>query len=44
LFTPDLFDVRTALLCAERKPDRCHRRLAAEAIAAAWPGLSIRHL
>lgn len=34
----------TALLCAERRPDRCHRRLAAEYLAAAWPGVTVRHL
>lgn len=32
------------LLCAEPEPDRCHRRLAAEAFAALRPGLEVRHL
>jgi uncharacterized protein (DUF488 family) len=35
---------RTVLLCAERRPDRCHRRIAAEYLAGAWPGVTIRHL
>jgi uncharacterized protein (DUF488 family) len=38
------FSTTTALLCAEQRPDRCHRRLAAEYLAAAWPGVTIRHL
>lgn len=32
------------LLCSEAAPDRCHRRLAAEYLAAAWGGVEIVHL
>jgi uncharacterized protein (DUF488 family) len=32
------------LLCAEPAPDRCHRRLVAEALARLHPDLEIRHL
>jgi uncharacterized protein (DUF488 family) len=32
------------LLCAEPTPDRCHRRLVAEAFAQLRPGLEVRHL
>jgi uncharacterized protein (DUF488 family) len=35
---------RVCLLCAEAKPDRCHRRITSELIQAANPGLEIRHL
>lgn len=35
---------RPCLLCAEPTPDRCHRRLAAEALARLRPGLEVRHL
>ena len=35
---------RPCLLCAEDKPDTCHRRLLAEAIADAVPGLEVEHL
>lgn len=35
---------RTCLLCSEHTPDRCHRRLAAEYLAAVWPGVIITHL
>lgn len=31
-------------LCSEAKPDRCHRRLAAEYLQAKWGGLEIEHL
>ncbi len=34
----------TALLCSEATAERCHRRLAAEHLAAAWGGLQIVHL
>jgi uncharacterized protein (DUF488 family) len=29
---------RACLLCSEAGPERCHRRLAAEYLAEAWPG------
>lgn len=32
------------LLCSEPRPDRCHRRLVAEYLAAHWPNVSIVHL
>jgi uncharacterized protein (DUF488 family) len=35
---------RPALLCACPTPDRCHRRLLAEALAELDPGLQLRHL
>jgi uncharacterized protein (DUF488 family) len=35
---------RPCLLCAEPTPDRCHRRLVAEAFARLEPGLEIHHL
>lgn len=34
----------TVLLCSEATPERCHRRLAAEYLAAAWGDLEIVHL
>lgn len=33
-----------ALLCSEAGPEHCHRRLAAEYLAAAWPGVTVEHL
>jgi uncharacterized protein (DUF488 family) len=38
-----LFD-EAVLLCSEDKPERCHRRLAAEYLAAAWAPTEVRHL
>ncbi len=35
---------RTALLCSEANPSRCHRSVLAEALAAAAPGLRIVNL
>jgi uncharacterized protein (DUF488 family) len=35
---------RPALLCACPTPDRCHRRLLAEALAELRPGRPVRHL
>lgn len=32
------------LLCSEKKPDYCHRRLVAEYLAAKWPGVRVDHL
>ncbi len=34
----------SALLCSEAGPEQCHRRLAAEYLAAAWPDVEVRHL
>jgi uncharacterized protein (DUF488 family) len=39
-----LFAGPTALLCSEASADRCHRRLAAEHLAAIWDDLEIIHL
>ena len=41
---PAHFAGPTALLCTEPTPERCHRRLVAEHLAAAWGGLEIVHL
>jgi uncharacterized protein (DUF488 family) len=38
------FEEPTALLCAEPKPDHCHRRLVAEHLAGLWPNVEIVHL
>jgi uncharacterized protein (DUF488 family) len=35
---------RPCLLCTEPTPERCHRRLVAEAFAGLRPGLEVRHL
>ncbi len=35
---------RTALLCAEANPARCHRSVLAEALTAADPGVRVVHL
>jgi uncharacterized protein (DUF488 family) len=32
------------LLCSEHEPTTCHRRVAAEAIAARWPEVTVHHL
>src|SRR5688572_2791671 len=32
------------LLCSEAKPDKCHRRLVAERMAAAWGGVEVVHI
>ena len=39
-----LFEVPAVLLCSEPSPKRCHRRLAAEYLAAKWGGVEIVHL
>lgn len=44
VLSTDSFLVPTVLLCAERKPDHCHRRLAAEYLVEEWPDMLIRHL
>ena len=38
------FEASSALLCSESTPEYCHRRLVAEQMAAAWPGMEIVHL
>lgn len=42
--TKETFDRRVVLLCSEREPARCHRRLAAEYLKRTWGGLSVNHL
>jgi uncharacterized protein (DUF488 family) len=39
-----LFDKPTALLCSEPKPDKCHRRLVAEHLAAKLGNVNVHHL
>jgi uncharacterized protein (DUF488 family) len=39
-----LFDRPAVLLCSEATPERCHRRLVAERLAAAWPDANVVHL
>lgn len=39
-----LFDVPAVLLCSEPLADQCHRRLAAEYLAAKWGGVIVVHL
>ncbi len=34
----------TCLLCSEPAPEKCHRRLVAERLAAFWPGVEVVHL
>lgn len=38
------FETPTVLLCSERAPERCHRRLALEYLKRKWGDLEIRHL
>lgn len=38
------FEVVSCLLCSEATPEKCHRRLVAERIAASWPNVEIIHL
>ena len=35
---------RTVLLCSEASPEKCHRRLVAEYLAAHWDGVCVAHL
>jgi uncharacterized protein (DUF488 family) len=39
-----LFDVPAVLLCSEPSPKCCHRRLAAEYLAARWGDATVVHL
>jgi uncharacterized protein YeaO (DUF488 family) len=34
----------SCLLCSEEKPQQCHRRLVAEYLQQAWPGVVIEHI
>jgi uncharacterized protein (DUF488 family) len=39
------FEILTScLLCSEAAPERCHRRLVAERLAADWPRVEVVHL
>jgi uncharacterized protein (DUF488 family) len=38
------YNQRSALLCSEHEPTRCHRRLAAEYLATHWVAAEIIHL
>lgn len=41
----DFFEEKTCcLLCSESKPEKCHRRLVAERLAAHWDGTEIIHI
>jgi uncharacterized protein (DUF488 family) len=42
--SPSDFRAPTALLCSEATPERCHRRLVCDHLAAHWPGVSVSHL
>jgi uncharacterized protein (DUF488 family) len=48
LLDPSQFAGNTALLCSEAGPEKCHRRLVAEMLAARWNGrghqVAVRHL
>lgn len=41
---PDLFKLRSVLLCSEPTPDRCHRRLVVEYLAGCWGDIQVVHL
>jgi uncharacterized protein (DUF488 family) len=44
VLAPVAFQRPTALLCSEAGPERCHRRLVIEFLAAHWPGVEAVHL
>jgi uncharacterized protein (DUF488 family) len=44
LIDPALFERRSALLCSEPTPERCHRRLVAEYLQQRWRDVEITHL
>jgi uncharacterized protein (DUF488 family) len=41
---PADFEARTALLCSEATPERCHRRLVCDYLAEHWQGVQAVHL
>lgn len=43
-FPQEFFEPRTALLCSEHSPQRCHRRLVLEYLAMYWSDLTALHL
>lgn len=44
VLSPNDFQVRTALLCSERTPEHCHRRLICEHLARRWPDVRAIHI
>lgn len=40
----DIFAPRSVLLCSERTPEQCHRRLVLEYLADRWDDVAIKHL
>jgi len=44
VLSKDLFQPRTLLLCSERTPEHCHRRLVIEYLNVHWGGVSGIHL
>jgi uncharacterized protein (DUF488 family) len=44
LIDPALFERRSALLCSEPTPERCHPRLVAEYLQQHWRDVEITHL
>ena len=40
----DFVNQVSCLLCSEAKPEKCHRRLVAERLAAHWHGVEIVHI
>ena len=44
LVAAEFEDSVACLLCSEPLPERCHRRLVAERLAAHWPGVEVIHL
>lgn len=43
VLSPDIADFG-CLLCSEKTPERCHRRLVAEYLTTRWPDVSTHHL
>jgi uncharacterized protein (DUF488 family) len=44
LYQSDFQKLVSCLLCSEATPEKCHRRLVAERMAAQWQGVEIIHL
>ena len=42
--SPDIFDIRTVLLCSDHTSDRCHRRLVVEYLGHHWGDVTPIHL
>lgn len=43
-FSSETFELKTVLLCSEPKPERCHRRLVVDYLAARWADVTAIHL